>query len=167
MTDPANLKGHTMRYRWDPVYAATGRRMMPPNDTHVRASDAERNEVADKLSRHFAEGRLDSTEFKERLDQAMGATTRGDLTGLFDDLPRLDSEPVPAPSRRRRLVPFLLILALVVVAAGSTLSYLRLPWLLLAVVAFFLWSRSGRLHHHRHAHSDRSHHDSGGYQIIG
>ena len=95
-----------MRYRWDPVYVASGRRTSPATDTHLRASDAERNEVADKLSRHFAEGRLDSAEFKERLDRAMGATTRGDLSGLFDDLPRLANEAAPPPpSRRRRLDP--------------------------------------------------------------
>jgi hypothetical protein len=141
-----------MRYRWDPVYVPTGRRTSPATDTHLRASDAERNEVADTLSRHFAEGRLDSAEFKERLDRAMGATTRGDLAGLFDDLPRLVDEPAaaPPPSRRRRLVPFLFLLALVAVAAGSSLFYVHLPWLLIVLAALFLWNRSGRLHHHHH-----------------
>ena len=67
-------------------------------DTSLRASDDERNAVADKLSRHYAEGRLDEAEFKTRLDTAMSATTRGDLHGLFHDLPPLPSEP---PPRRR------------------------------------------------------------------
>jgi hypothetical protein len=156
-----------MPTRWDPIYAATGLRMSPPNDSNLRASDAERNQVADKLSSHFADGRLDPTEFKERLDRAMGATTRGDLNGLFDDLPRLETEPAPKPSRRRRLLPFILLVTLVVVAAGSALSYLRLPWLLLGVAGLFLWSRSGRIHHHRHNHADRSDRDSGGHQVIG
>jgi hypothetical protein len=134
-----------MRYRWDPVYVATGRRTSPATDTHVRASDAERNQEADKLSRHFAEGRLDAAEFKERLDRAMGATTRGDLTGLFDDLPRLEDESAPPPpSRRRRLIPFVLLVALVAVAAGSSLTYIHLPWLIIVLVALFLWNRSGR-----------------------
>ena len=35
-------------------------------DADLRASDAERNEVADKLSRHYADGRLDQIEFKAR-----------------------------------------------------------------------------------------------------
>ncbi|MGP0030143.1 MAG: DUF1707 domain-containing protein [Acidimicrobiales bacterium] len=151
---------------WDPLYAVSGRRMIPPDDTGLRASDAERNQVADKLSRHFAEGRLDSAEFKDRLDHAMGATTRGDLRGLFDDLPPLEDEPAPAPSRRRRMIPFLVLVALVAVAAGSALSYPygRLPWLLIVVVVFFVWHRSGEFHHH---HGHRSSVGSSGNQIIG
>src|SRR5580693_942254 len=100
-----NPRGHAMRYRWDPVYPNSGRRT--PADADLRASDAERNEVADRLSSHFAEGRLDQVEFKTRLDTAMSATTRGDLDGLFDDLPRLAVELPPPPPRRRRLLPFL------------------------------------------------------------
>ena len=78
-----------MRYRWDPAYPM-GRRDF--SDTSLRASDDERNAVADKLSRHYAEGRLDEAEFKNRLDTAMSATTRGDLNGLFHDLPHLPSD---------------------------------------------------------------------------
>ena len=85
-----------MRYRWDPAYPM-GRRDATPYDTGLRASDDERNAVADRLSRHYAEGRLDEAEFKTRLDTAMSATTRGDLNGLFHDLPKL-----PSPHRHRR-----------------------------------------------------------------
>jgi hypothetical protein len=146
------LRGQFMRHRWDPAYPM-GRPANRTYDTTVRASDAERNEVADKLSRHFAEGRLDQAEFKTRLDTAMSATTRGDLVGLFDDLPRLATESPPPPPRRRRLIPFVLIVVFVAIAAGSTFSvfpYLHVPWLLIAVVGFFLWHRMGRRHHHTH-----------------
>ncbi len=64
-----------MRYRWDPAYPM-GRRDTQAYDATMRASDDERNAVADKLSRHYAEGRLDEVEFKNRLDTAMSATTR-------------------------------------------------------------------------------------------
>ncbi len=83
-----------MRYRWDPAYPMS-RRDTQLHDADLRASDDERNAVADKLSRHYAEGRLDEAEFKTRLDTAMSATKRGDLNGLFHDLPRLPSEPGP------------------------------------------------------------------------
>jgi Flp pilus assembly protein TadB len=110
--------------------------------------------VADKLSRHYADGRLDQTEFKARLDRAMGATTRGDLDGLFDDLPRLvTGQPPSPPSRRRRLVPFVVILVLIAVAAASTASLAHPPWLLLVVLALFLWSRTSRRHHRSRSHS--------------
>ena len=85
-----------MRYRWDPSYPEYRRRPSTPY-ADIRASDAERAEVADRLSHHFADGRLDQPEFKARLDRAMGATTRGDLDGLCDDLP-----PPPARRLRRR-----------------------------------------------------------------
>jgi hypothetical protein len=144
------MRRTTVRYRWDPAYPTGGRRATTYTDTHLRASDAERNEVADKLARHFGEGRLDQVEFKARLDRAMGATTRGDLTGLFDDLPRLPTEPPPRPPRHRRLIPFMVIVLLVVVAAGATLPIvpLHVPWLLIVVVGLLLWRRAGRHHDH-------------------
>jgi Flp pilus assembly protein TadB len=146
-----------MRYRWDPAYPM-GRRPDDVPDARLRASDTERNEVADKLSRHFAEGRLDQAEFKTRLDTAMSATTRGDLSGLFNDLPRLATEPPPPPPRSRRLLPFIVIVAFVAIAAGATWSMVptvHVPWLLIAVIGIFVWHRAShrnrRRHHHHHA----------------
>ena len=63
------------------------------SDQHIRVSDAERNSVAELLGQHYADGRLDQAEFDERISRTMAAKTRGDLTGLFDDLP----ETGPAP----------------------------------------------------------------------
>jgi hypothetical protein len=143
-----------MRYRWDPAYPM-GRRDTQAYDASMRASDDERNAVADKLSRHYAEGRLDEVEFKNRLDTAMSATTRGDLNGLFDDLPRLTSEPVPPPPRHRRILPWVLVVVLVAIAAGATMPFYPLyhvPWFLLAVLAFFVWRRAGGRHLHAHHH---------------
>jgi Domain of unknown function (DUF1707) len=57
------------------------------NQLAVRVSDAERAEVADRLSWHYCEGRLDEGEFSQRLDQVMGATTYRDLSGVLQDLP--------------------------------------------------------------------------------
>jgi Domain of unknown function (DUF1707) len=146
-------RGHTMRRRPDSPYPMSGRWMGAPTATNLRVSDAERNAVADKLSRHFSEGRLDQAEFKERLDTAMSAKTQGDLNGLFDDLPPLASEPPPPPSRRSRLVPFLVMIVLLSVVAGSSLTWwpwFHVPWLLIAVVGFFLWHRAGRRRRHSH-----------------
>ena len=144
-----------MRYRWDPAYPM-GRRDTQAYDASMRASDEERNAVADKLSRHYAEGRLDEVEFKNRLDAAMSATTRGNLNGLFGDLPRLPSEPPPPPPRHRRILPWLLVVVLVAIAAGATIPFYpmyHVPWFLFAVIAFFVWRRAGARHphaHHRH-----------------
>ena len=58
-----------------------------PAPADLRVSDAERQAVADQLSKHFADGRLDQAEFDERLSQAMNAKTYRDLDGLLTDLP--------------------------------------------------------------------------------
>jgi DUF1707 SHOCT-like domain len=144
-----------MRYRWDPAYPP-GRRDGFTPDASLRASDDERNAVADKLSRHYAEGRLDEAEFKARLDAAMSATTRGDLNGLFHDLPRLQSEPAAPAPRHRRALPWVFLIALLVIATGATLPFYPLyhvPWVLFAIVALVLWRRAaGRPHWHHHHH---------------
>src|SRR5579863_3940171 len=72
------------------------------SDQHLRVSDAERQAVTDRLSEHFAAGRLDQAEFDERTSQAMNAKTRGDLSGLFADLPETGASAVPEHYRRRR-----------------------------------------------------------------
>lgn len=99
-------------------------------DQHIRVSDAERTEVADRLAAHFGEGRLNQAEFDERAAQAMKATTRGDLSGLFDDLPESEAEGTPgAPARgqhspahplRPQVNPFYLVLLVVVITAVGT-----------------------------------------------
>jgi hypothetical protein len=145
-----------MRYRWDPAYPM-GRRESQLADASLRASDEERNAVADKLSRHYAEGRLDEGEFKSRLDTAMSATMRGDLNGLFHDLPGLPSEPPPPPPRHRRILPFVFLVGFLALVAGATIPFdapEHVPWVLVAIVGFVLWRRAmGRPawhHHHQH-----------------
>lgn len=53
----------------------------------MRASDAERERVAERLRDAVAEGRLDMEEFDQRLDAAYRARTHGDLEPLVRDLP--------------------------------------------------------------------------------
>ncbi|WP_073946182.1 DUF1707 SHOCT-like domain-containing protein [Streptomyces kebangsaanensis] len=53
----------------------------------LRASDADRERVAEHLRDALAEGRLDMTEFEERLEAAYTARTYGELAPLTRDLP--------------------------------------------------------------------------------
>jgi hypothetical protein len=141
--------GMCSRFDWRD---ATGRdRSYAASTAHLRVSDAERHEVAERLSRHFAEGRLDQAEFDQRLGRATGAVTRADLDGLFDDLPPLP-EDVTRPRRRGRMIPLLLAIVLVAIALESAFSFARIPWLLVLVVVLLLW-RFGR---HRHDHRNPS-----------
>ncbi|MGH9304495.1 MAG: DUF1707 SHOCT-like domain-containing protein, partial [Acidimicrobiales bacterium] len=64
---------------------------------NMRASDDERSVVASELGTHFAKGRLDQSEFDQRLRLAMAAKTRGELSGLLTDLPPTPPAPAPAP----------------------------------------------------------------------
>ncbi|MFI6933394.1 DUF1707 domain-containing protein [Streptomyces sp. NPDC050287] len=62
----------------------------------LRASDADRERVADILRDALAEGRLDMEEFGERLDATYKARTYGELAPITRDLPaaaRTDSAP--------------------------------------------------------------------------
>jgi hypothetical protein len=75
----------------------------------VRAADAEREALAQELREHMLAGRLTSAEFEERVGRAYGATTRGELERLKEDLPlspaTLSAELVKRRTRlRRRLV---------------------------------------------------------------
>ena len=133
-----------MSHRFDrPWYA--GRSAPAPE---MRVSNDERSEVADALSRHYADGRLDDAEFKERLDRAMGAKTRSDLSGLLTDLPRAPVEPAPADRPHRVGLVAIVAVAVVVAVAWSTWAVPHVPWFLVGVVALALWVH-GRTHRHR------------------
>ncbi|GAB2626017.1 hypothetical protein Aab01nite_83810 [Paractinoplanes abujensis] len=53
----------------------------------MRAGDGDRKQVAEQLKSALDEGRLDLTEYDERLQRTYAAKTYGDLDGLLDDLP--------------------------------------------------------------------------------
>ncbi|MFI6334824.1 DUF1707 domain-containing protein [Streptomyces sp. NPDC050535] len=53
----------------------------------LRASDADREQVAEVLRDALAEGRLDMEEFEERLEATYNARTYGELTPITRDLP--------------------------------------------------------------------------------
>ena len=65
-----------------------------------RIGDAERDQAADFLREHHAQGRLDATEFDERVTAALTAKWQSDLDRLFVDLPaptpRTVQQPQPA-----------------------------------------------------------------------
>ncbi len=114
----------------------------PASDQHMRVSDAERQAVADRLAEHFSSGRLDQAEFDERVGKAMGAKTRADLNGLFDDLPETGAPAATDPStgqlRRRHRHPVLLAALIVFVAIAAAHVVWPLLWIgfLVAIVLF-------------------------------
>jgi Domain of unknown function (DUF1707)/2TM domain len=60
----------------------------------LRASDADRERVAEALRQHHVEGRLDAEELNQRLDRTYAAKTFGELDAITTDLP-----PIRTPAR--------------------------------------------------------------------
>ncbi|WP_280258891.1 DUF1707 SHOCT-like domain-containing protein [Nocardia wallacei] len=73
--------------------------------TGTRASDAERQQVADLLSRHLSEGRIDLAEYDQRVARVYATTTRDDLQLVLSDLPKLPRQRAAAPGRNPARLP--------------------------------------------------------------
>ena len=65
-------------------------------ERNIRASQAERDLVVERLRSHAGEGRLEVDELEQRIEAALSARTQADLDAVEADLPR------PAAPRRRR-----------------------------------------------------------------
>ncbi|GAA4585936.1 DUF1707 domain-containing protein [Planotetraspora phitsanulokensis] len=65
----------------------TEARLRDMSEPGVRASDADRDRVVQRLQRAFTEGRLTSEEMDERLESALTAASHGDLMAAVDGLP--------------------------------------------------------------------------------
>ncbi len=100
----------------------------------MRAGDADRERVVERLRTALEEGRLELHEYDERLQGAYGAKTYGDLDALLTDLPLAAAPLVP-----RGLAP-------VVTARNPTGEWLVHVWQGLvptAVVLTVIWAISG------------------------
>lgn len=117
----------------------------------TRIGDAEREQAAAALGDHYAAGRLDHSEYSERLDAIWTARTRGDLDVLFHDLPRL-TPPQPPVRRGRGRLPFPVIALLALVVGALLITHLPV---FLFVVAIVLFIKIG--HHRRHPSARRWH----------
>lgn len=67
-------------------------------DENLRASDADRDRVADRLREALAEGRISAEEHDERIDQLFKARTYGELAPLTSDLPEQGGVVARRPS---------------------------------------------------------------------
>ena len=79
--------------------------MARQRDPKLRASDADRDAVAEQLREHFATGRLRMDELNERLDKVYAAQTYGDLEPLVEDLPGPGPVQRPAGALPGQRVP--------------------------------------------------------------
>jgi hypothetical protein len=113
----------------------------------LRASDADRDAVTDRLREAAGEGRLEPEELEQRLDAALRARTYGELAPLLADLPGDAAAPWRRPTQRTRpLVRSALLgagllaavtLALALVALIAVLVLAAAAWWI-ALVVFWL-----------------------------
>jgi hypothetical protein len=116
--------------------------------TALRASDADRDAVAERLRQAAVEGRLDPDELEQRLHSALRAKTYGDLDRLLRDLP---AKPVKWERPRRGVgsaAGFAMVMvlrtrvALVILGAVLVVAAATFAWWMIGLVVFLIL-RSG------------------------
>lgn len=70
----------------------------------MRIGNVEREAAVRELGEHYAAGRIDATEYEERIAAAYAARTADDLAPLFSDLPR-EQPTVAIPQQATAAVP--------------------------------------------------------------
>ena len=118
--------------------------------SQLRASDADRESIAEQLRDAAAEGRLLAEELEHRLEVAFSARTYGELNAIVADLPR---EHVVTPRRRIRLqlrpatiaalvIAFPIALAIAAAALAAVAALLVAWGIAVSLVALFLGPRA-------------------------
>lgn len=142
--------------------------MCVPRRTYLRASDADRDAIAERLRHATVEGRLLAEELEERLEAVFAARTYGELDALVADL------PAPRPQRRRQpvraqqgfahwilpvlamAIVFPIVVAAVVAVAVFLLTGMFTVWVVwLALAWFFFGHRRMRYASRRRVHGTR------------
>jgi hypothetical protein len=133
----------------------------------IRASDADRERVAERLRQAAAEGRLLTDELEQRLEASFSARTYGQLNALVADLPGRGLA-APAESRRRPALGSALALAIAIPVLLAVLA--AVVFAVTGVLLLMLWLAVGWWffgHHRRRLHrtgSARPLHACGGWQ---
>lgn len=132
----------------------------------LRASDADREQVAERLRHATAEGRLVAEELEERLEAVFAARTYGELDPLVADLPgqpvrRQERAHIPA-SLWLRPAPLLALFILapvllsLMVAAAVIVATVFSAWGLLLIVGWLAFGHGRRYygsHYRRSLHA--------------
>jgi hypothetical protein len=138
----------------------------------LRASDADRDHVAERLRQATAEGRLLAQELEERLATALRARTYGELDSVVADLP---GSPVSGGQSRSRprsrtrelishqpalIVGVMVAFALVAVILAVVAFVASGAWVAFLVLGLIIRGRrpgDRRGRDHRHLHGDQVH----------
>jgi Domain of unknown function (DUF1707) len=104
----------------------------------LRASDADRDAVIDRLREAAGEGRLEPDELEQRVDAALRARTYGELAALVADLPGDAAAPSRRPGSRTSALARSALLGVGVLAA-ATLAIALVALIAVLVLATAAW----------------------------
>ncbi|MGH2877107.1 MAG: DUF1707 SHOCT-like domain-containing protein [Solirubrobacteraceae bacterium] len=122
---------------------------------HLRASDADRDQIVERLRKAATEGRIAAEELEQRVSAALKARTYADLEATVADLPREHERERPArrrtPTRRSaagwalttvRANPMLLLFVFPVIAVtAAMLLAATIVWAVTMIVVMVLGGR--------------------------
>src|SRR5215471_11437288 len=114
------------------------RRRAMDDRQHMRASDADRQEVVDRLAAALEEGRLKMDEYAERMGLAYEAVTYGDLAALSADLPQA-GEVAKREAAPPAAVPQAAAPRGVVADLPATFKVLWTIWLAAVAINLIVW----------------------------
>jgi hypothetical protein len=119
----------------------------------LRASDADREQVAERLRHATAEGRLLAEELEERLEAVFAARTYGELDAIVADLPgtpvrrRERSRTFAIPRSPAVIVALVFLLPVVVsmlIAAMVVITTLFTAWAVVLAVGWWVFGQHRR-----------------------
>ena len=130
----------------------------------LRASDADREQFAERLRRAAGEGRIVAEELEERLEVVFSARTYGELDAVVADLPgtpvsRRERSRTPALPRPALIVAIVFLLPVVVsmlIAAVVVITTLFTAWALVLALGWWVFGQ-----HRRYPPGRRSLHQYG------
>ena len=137
----------------------------------MRASDADREQIAERLRHATAEGRLFAHELEERLARALRARTYGELDAVVADLPRQrvarrersDFERIVKPALTLAVaIPLAAVaVALVIAAMLFLLTGVFAVWMIWMAIGWWTFGRGRGQRRHDHGHRHGHGHHSG------
>ena len=118
----------------------------------LRASDADREQVAERLRRAAGEGRILAEELEERLEAVFSARTYGELDVVVADLPgttvrrreRPRTPALPRPALIVALVCLLPVIITMLIAAVVVITALFAAWALALAVGWWAFGQRRR-----------------------
>ena len=123
-------------------------------NANLRASDADRDQIVERLRHAATEGRIAAEELEQRVSAALKARTYGDLEATVADLPRDRERSGPrerTPARRAaagwaltavRSNPWLIVFTIPVLAVtAAMLVAITIVWAVMMVVVMVLGGR--------------------------